>query len=279
MSSLGHTVIFPGLFGWGHLLNDTGCGGKSCFLPLVVALHLGTSAALILYFWRDWLGFGKTIVQGVIDADVRRGTEAWVPVAVIIACIPAGLLGVFFEEKLKEIFASPILAAGFLVCNGSFLFLGEGLRRRAENKMAKLSPQERATYFRPLNSLTWWEALAVGFAQAFALIPGFSRSGMTMVGGLVVRLTHEDAARFSFLMGTPVILAAGVLEVPKLFHQNMFSLFQIVLGMIICGVAAYFSTKFLMKYFEKGRLDPFAYYCWGFGLLSLIIFWTGLRPY
>ena len=179
-----------------------------------------------------------------------------------------------FEEKLKEIFASPVLAAAFLVCNGSVLFLGEGLRRRAEANMLTLSAKERETHFRPLKSLSWKEALLIGFAQALALIPGFSRSGMTIVAGLGVRLTHEDAARFSFLLGTPIIFAAGALEVPQLFSQTKFSAPLIIGGMILCGLAAYISTKFLMKYFEKGRLDPFAYYCWGFGLISLILFMT-----
>ncbi|HLG76229.1 MAG TPA: undecaprenyl-diphosphate phosphatase [Ktedonobacteraceae bacterium] len=276
VSSLGQTVIFPGLFGWGNLIGGTQCDGQSCFVPLVTALHLGTSAALLLYFWRDWWQVLQTLGKSIKEGEVRRNTDSWVSWLIIAGSIPAGLLGAFLETPLKRLFASPLLAAAFLVCNGSVLFLGEGLRRRAEQRA-----QSQATFFngrepafRPLKSLTIKEALIVGCAQAFALIPGFSRSGMTMVAGLGLRLTHEDAAHYSFLLGTPIILAAGLLEVPQLFHQTMFSPVLIIGNMILCGVAAFLSTKFLMKYFEKGNLIPFAYYCWGFGLLAVILFLT-----
>ena len=277
ISSLGHTVIFPGLFGWGNLVGGTACGGKSCFLPLIVALHLGTSIALLIYFWRDWLQVGATMVSTVKVGRVRRGTDEWISWLIIIGCIPAGLLGVILKDKLEGLFSSPVLVAAVLILNGSFLFLGEALRRRAEMKLTTLSPQDRAVYFRPLKSLTWKEALIVGSAQALALIPGFSRSGMTIISGLGVRLTHEDSARYSFLLGTPIIFAAALLEVPALLHQKQFPYLEIVGGMVLSGIAAFLSTKFLMKYFEKGRLDPFAYYCWGFGLLAIILFYT-VRP-
>ena len=277
ISSLGHTVIFPGLFGWGDLAGGTACGGKSCFLPLIVALHLGTSIALLIYFWRDWLQVGVTMVNTVKVGRVRRGTEEWISWLIIIGCIPAGLLGVILKDKLEGLFSSPVLVAAVLVLNGSFLFLGEALRRRAEMKLTTLSPRDREVYFRPLKSLTWKEALIVGSAQALALIPGFSRSGMTIISGLGVRLTHEDAARYSFLLGTPVIFAAALVEVPALLHQKQFPYWEIAAGMALSGIAAFVSTKFLMKYFEKGRLDPFAYYCWGFGLLAIILFYT-VRP-
>ena len=149
------------------------------------------------------------------------------------------------------------------------------MRRRAEAKelnAANLDPKQREAQFRPLSSLTWKEAIVVGSAQALALIPGISRSGTTMVAGLGVRLNHEDAARFSFLLGTPIIGAAALLEVPQLIGLTTSVLLLIGMGMVLAGVAAYLSTKFLMKYFETGRLNPFAYYCWGAGLIALIIF-------
>ncbi len=277
ISSLGHTVIFPGLFGWGNLVEGTACGGKSCFLPLVVALHLGTSIALLIYFWRDWLQVGVTMVNTVKVGRVRRGTDEWISWLIIIGCIPAGLLGVILKDKVEALFSSPVLVAAVLILNGSFLFLGEALRRRAEMKVTTLSPRDREVYFRPLKSLTWKDALIVGSAQALALIPGFSRSGMTIISGLGVRLTHEDSARYSFLLGTPIIFAAALLEVPALLHQKQFPYWEIIVGMVLSGIAAFLSTRFLMKYFEKGRLDPFAYYCWGFGLLAIILFYT-VRP-
>ncbi len=277
ISSLGHTVIIPGLVNWGNLVTDTSCAGKSCFLPTIVALHLGTSIALIIYFWRDWLQMGRTFVNSVKTGEVKKGTEEWVSWLIVIGCVPAGLLGVFLKDPLEQLFGNPYIAATFLVVNGSILFAGERLRRRTELQYNVMSLKEREAKFRPLRSLTWKEALIVGTAQSLALIPGFSRSGMTMVAGLGIHMTHEDSARYSFLLGTPIILAASLIEVPLLIHQPPSTLALIIGGMALAGVAAYVSTKFLMKYFEAGRLDPFAYYCWGAGLLSIILLFTILH--
>ena len=271
ISSLGHTVIFPGLFGWTDIETNTACGGQSCFLPIIVALHLGTSIALVIYFWRDWLQVILTLVNSVKRGEVHTGTEEWVSWLLIIGTIPAGLIGIFLQTPLKQLFASPVIAAAFLVVNGSILFAGERLRQRSEAKHASLPPKEREAQYRTLSSLTWKDAVVVGLAQSLALIPGISRSGSSIVAGLGVRLNHEDAARFSFLLGTPVIGAAALLEVPQLLGQSASTWLLVGLGMLLSGVAAYLSTKFLMKYFETGRLNPFAYYCWGAGIISLIL--------
>src|SRR6266516_2503246 len=263
ISSLGHTVILPALLGWGDLVHNPE------FLPLIVALHLGTSIALFIYFWRVWFQVGRSVVKSVKDGEVKRGSEEWVSFLIIIGCIPKRLLGVFLEKPLKLLFASPVVAAAFLIVNGSLLFLGERMRLRAESQETNLSAKEREAHFRPLSSLTWKEALIVGLAQSLALIPGISRSGATMVAGLGVRLNHEDAARFSFLLGTTIIGAAALHEVPQLIGQPSPVLPLVTMGMVLAGVAAFLSTRFLMKYFETGRLNPFAYYCWGAGLLSL----------
>src|SRR6266567_8963687 len=134
ISSLGHTVIFPGLFGWTNIETNTACGGQSCFLPIIVALHLGTSIALVIYFWRDWLQVIRTVVSSVKEGEVRTGTEEWVSWLVIIRCIPAGILGVLLETPLKQLFASPVIAASFLIVNGFLLYIGELIRRRMEEK-------------------------------------------------------------------------------------------------------------------------------------------------
>src|SRR5215469_12512936 len=190
ISSLGHTVIFPGLFGWGDLERD------QRFLPLIVALHLGTSIALVIYFWRDWLQVILTLVNSIKRGEVRTGTEEWVSWLVIIGTIPAGLIGIFLQTPLKQLFASPVIAAGFLVVNGSILFAGERLRQRSEAQHASLSPKEREAQYRTLSSLTWKDAVVVGIAQSLALIPGISRSGSSIVAGLGVRLNTQRAARF-----------------------------------------------------------------------------------
>ena len=277
ISSLGHTVIFPGLFGWANFQTDTSCGGQSCFLPIIVALHLGTSIALVIYFWRDWLQVILTLVKNVKEGEVRTGTDDWVSWLIIIGIIPTGLLGLLLEKPLKELFASPVIAAAFLVVNGSLLFLGERMRMRVERQLSFTDAKQREASFRPLSSLSWKEAIIVGLAQSLALIPGISRSGASMVAGLGVRLNHEDAARFSFLLGAPLIFLAGALEIPQLVGQTAQTWMLVILGMLLSGVAAYLSTKFLMKYFETGRLTPFAYYCWAFGGLALIVFATILR--
>lgn len=268
ISSLGHTVIIPALFGWGDLVRN------ESFLPLIVALHLGTSIALVAYFWRDWLQVVKVLFKSIKEGEVKRGTDEWVSWLIIIGCIPAGLIGVFLESPLKQLFASPLIAATFLVVNGSLLFLGDVLRKRAEGDVQGLSPKEREARFRPLSSLTWKDAVVVGLGQSLALIPGISRSGASMVAGLGVRLNYEDAARFSFLLGTPLIGAAALLEVPQLRGQPISTLELVFVGMVLAGVAAYLSTKFLMKYFETGRLLPFAFYCWAAGIAALALFLT-----
>lgn len=274
ISSLGHTVIVPGLlpqFFPANFATNTACGGKSCFLPLVTALHLGTSIALVIYFWRDWLQVIMTIFNSIKNAEIKKDSEEWVGWLIIIGCIPGGLIGLLLQDPLTELFGSAIVAAAFLVVNGSILFAGEAMRKRAEASMAFKSAKEREASFRPLASLTWKEAVIVGLFQSLALIPGLSRSGATMVGGLSVRLSHEDAARYSFLLGTPLIAAAGLLEVPQLIGQNAQTWMLIIIGVVLSGVAAFLSTKFLTKYFEKGRLTPFAIYCWAFGLIALVI--------
>jgi undecaprenyl-diphosphatase len=277
VSSLGHTVIVPGLFGWGYLQSGTSCAGQSCFLPFNTALHLGTSVALVIYFWRDWLRVILTLFNSIKKGEVRTGTDDWVSWLIIIGIVPAALIGVALESFLKQLFGSPVIASAFLVVNGSILFAGERMRRRAESKISFATAKEREASFRPLSSLTWREALLVGVAQSLALIPGISRSGVTMVAGLGVRLNHEDAARYSFLMSTPLIGLAALLEVPQLIGLSATIWLYIVLGMIVAGITSYLSARFLMKYFETGRLDPFAYYCWGAGLVSLVLLLTVLH--
>lgn len=272
ISSLGHTVIVPGLLPQifpVDFATNTACGGKSCFLPIVTSLHLGTSVALVAFFWRDWVQVVRTILNSVKKAEIRRGTEEWVGWLIIIGCIPGGILGLILQKYADKLFSSAIVAAAFLVVNGSLLFVGEAMRKRAEAKLAFEGSKQREASFRPLSSLSWKEAILVGLCQALALIPGISRSGVTMVGGLSVRLSHEDAARYSFLLGTPLIAAAGLIEVPKLIGQTSQTWLYIVVGSIVSGIAAFLSTKFLTRYFEKGRLTPFAIYCWAFGLIAL----------
>jgi undecaprenyl-diphosphatase len=255
ISSLAHAVLLPALLGWNNV-NEASEG----FLPFLVVMHLGTALALILYFWRDWLMFALAVLG-------RRGSKAeaerrvfW---RVVAATIPAVIVGFFLEKLLKQAFGAPVLAAGFLIANGVMLFAAERLKGRQE---------------RSLSRLRWIDALIIGCWQCLALIPGFSRSGATMAGGYLAGLDHEDAARFSFLTATPVILGAAVLEAPKLLkHHDSFSGVAIVAG-AVAGVMAFLSAWVLMRWFKQHEVrgfDPFAFYCAFAGVGSLA--WLLLR--
>jgi undecaprenyl-diphosphatase len=256
ISSIGHTVLVPRLIGWD--LDQT----SPTFLPFLVMLHLGTAGALLLFFWRDWLAiiaaWLRSVVRGKLTGDPDEHL-AWMLVA---GTVPTGILGFFLESRLKALFAAPTLAAIFLFVNGFIMLAGERLRRRSQSE-------------KRLDSLTWPKAALIGLAQSAALIPGISRSGSTIVASLLAGLSHEAAARFSFLLATPVILAAGLLEVPLLFGPDGRAMLGLALiGGLVAAITAFLSVKFLMRYFEFGRLDPFAYYCWAFGALALIILST-----
>jgi undecaprenyl-diphosphatase len=254
VSSLGHAVILPHLFRWSiDQKSET-------FLPFLVALHVGTALALLIYFWRDWWILLSSLLPGDGTQAEGKAEARRVLILLILGTIPAGLLGLIFRSRLSTLFADFHVAAIFLILNGVLLAAGEFLRRRAGSmQLASLKP---------------WQAFAIGTSQAIALLPGFSRSGATMVGGLLVGLEHQAAARFSFLLATPIILAAGVLEVPKLLQPaNRAALPAAVLGGIVAGVLAYLSTVFLMRYFKQQEVNallPFAVYCVLLGAVALI---------
>ena len=252
VSSLGHAVIIPSLLHWN--IEQDGPG----FLPFLVVMHLGTAAALLAYFWRDWLSFALAVLanRGAEPAAERR--VFW---RVVVATIPAVIVGAALEKLLRRAFSSAELAAAFLVVNGLVLFVVERLKRPGSHR---------------LDQLSWGQAAFVGVCQCFALIPGISRSGMTMAGGFLSGLDHQDAARFSFLTATPIILGAAVLEVPKL-HKSGGHLGGVAWGAgLIAGVTAYVSVWALMRWFRRTEFkafDPFAVYCWAAGaiLLTLLV--------
>ena len=261
ISSLGHTVLLPALLRWG--IDE----GSESFLAFVVVLHLGTALALIVFYRKDWLAltraFVATIVRGRITADKDERT-VWLLVA---ATIPVGVLGVLLESSVKKLFASPIPVSLFLFANGFIMLLGERLRRRQHANAAHP--------YRKLEQLAPQDGVIVGFAQSLALLPGISRSGSSIVAGLLRDLHHEDAARYSFLLATPIILAASVLEFPKLFTPAAHEvLAQAVIGGILAGITAYASVAFLTRYFRHNDLSPFAWYCIAAGAVSFILFAT-----
>jgi undecaprenyl-diphosphatase len=255
VSSLAHAVIVPSLF------KSTINQASEAFLPFVVMLHLGTAVALLQFFWRDWWLIA-TGVLGLADAhQVKESRRVFL--LIVIATIPAVIVALLFEKLIRGLFAAPLIAAGFLVLNGGLLLFGERLRGKGD---------------RPLTDIKPIDAFVIGCAQCLALIPGISRSGSTIVAGLLRGINHEGSAHFSFLIATPIIFGATVHQAPKLLHATMepgvFTLATI--AAVVSGITAWLSTWFLMRYFranENWALNPFGYYCLAFGSLSFAWLW------
>ncbi len=255
VSSLGHAVTLPALLSW-HLNEHA-----PTFLPFLVMLHVGTASALLGYFWRDWVAIAGGLVGLGTDHHNRESRRVFM--LIVIATIPAVMIGFVLEKFVRNLFGTPLVASIFLIANGLMLMVGERSRARAT---------------RPLSELSTADAVVIGLWQCLAFIPGMSRSGATMVGGLTRGIDHEDAAHFSFLIATPIILGATVLEVPKLLRAGVpHQAFAIAaMGAVVAGVVAWASTWFLMRYFHRAMnspaLDPFGWYSLGAGALMTVWF-------
>jgi undecaprenyl-diphosphatase len=302
VSSLGHSVLVPAWIGgsWQDLVTQSAQANSesSFYLAFIVALHVATALALLWFFRADWVrivgGFLRSAPRSlrgrridIADPDERL---AWL---IVIATIPVGVTGLAFEHLFRTTFAKPVAASAFLFVNGLILLAGERTRRAAEpapqleaavlagarsgvevtgGRSAADVAEARASDVR-ISRLPMRDAVGIGALQILALFAGISRSGITMVGGLWRGLSHEDAARFAFLLATPVILAAGVLKIPTLFgHAGDHIHGQVAVGFVLTGVTAYLSVRFLVRYFETHTLRPFAIYCLIFGGASLIRF-------
>ncbi len=263
ISSLGHAVILPSLAGWNIHQNN------KFFLTFLVATHFATALTLLLFFLGDWIRIVRGILRslrtrqiGAQDSDARLG---WL---LVVGTVPAGILGLALQEPLRKLFASPSVAAAFLIVNGFALLAFERLRRRAPR-----AGDYRGDADARIAKLSWRQAITVGTSQAAALIPGISRSGFAMGGGLISGLSNEDAARYSFLLATPVILAAAALKLPELLGPRGDNVRGPALVAGLCAAATTFlAVKFLLRYFETNRLSPFGYYCIGLGLVSTLVF-------
>lgn len=253
VSSLGHTIVIPALLHWKFDRTDP------TFLSFIVVLHLGTAIALLAFYRRDWIAIVRALFASVARGRISNDPQERVAWLLVAGSIPVGILGVLFQEAVRALFGSTAIVAGFLILNAFVMFAGEALRRRS-------------TGGRPLASLSVTDAIKVGTAQALALFPGISRSGSSIVAGLLVGLSHEDAARYSFLLATPAIGAAALLETPKLFAPGAESILaESLVGGVLAGVTAYLSVAFLTKYFETNDLRPFGWYCLGIGGLTLAL--------
>jgi undecaprenyl-diphosphatase len=262
ISSLGHSVILPKVLGWNIQQND------KFFLNFLVATHLATALVLLGFFWRDWVRIVKGLFRSLRDRQIAPDdSDARLGWLLVVGTIPAGLIGLVLEHSLRDLFKSAESAAVFLILNGFLLYGAERLRRRPPRP----GDGEGDSDVR-IAKLSWRQAIAVGTAQAIALIPGFSRSGATMGGGLLVGLSNEDAARYSFLLATPIIGAAAVLKLPELIGKSGHVIGTALVGAAFSALTAYLSVRFLMKYFETNTLTPFAVYCVIAGTLCTIGF-------
>jgi undecaprenyl-diphosphatase len=276
VSSLGHSVLLPALLGWNQVVASQSAR-ESFYLAFLVGLHVATALAL-LWFYRDqWARIVAALVRSLRTRRIETADErlGWL---LVVASIPAGLVGVAFEHALRVLFAKPLAAAVFLTCNGVVLLAGERLRRRAPvastvaagTAATDSSAQGRA---RELSSLGFGDALLIGATQILAFFAGISRSGVTMVAGLARGLDHEDAARFAFLLATPIILAAGLYKLPDLLGPNGNGVRgQVLAGSVVAAFAAYLSVRFLTRYFQTRTLTPFAIYCLLVGAACIVRF-------
>ncbi|MCW2970323.1 MAG: undecaprenyl-diphosphate phosphatase [Solirubrobacterales bacterium] len=266
VSSLGHGVVLPRLAGWHIHQND------KFFLTFLIATHLATALVLLALFIKDWVlivkGLGRSLQMREIRSEDTYARLGWLLVA---ATIPVGVIGLLLQEPLRKLFASPQTAAAFLIVNGVALLMFERLRRRPARPGDYLGDSDGR-----IAKLSWREAIGVGTSQAFALIPGISRSGFTMGGGLIAGLSNEDAARFGFLLATPVIFAAAVLKLPELFGSAGNGVRGPALVAGLCAAATtFFAVKFLLRYFQTNRLTPFGVYCVGLGVVCTLVFALG----
>jgi undecaprenyl-diphosphatase len=297
VSSLGHSILVPALVGgaWARDLDVS--APESPYLAFVVGLHVATALALIVYFRRDWVrilrGLGTSIARReVADPDQRL---AWL---LVLATVPVGIAGLALEHVFRVYLSKPVPTAAFLALNGVVLLVGDHLRRRADAsadasadaadtavlpavapagaRVAAVRTDAAVAADRRLALLPVGRAVLIGAAQIAALAPGISRSGSAMVAGLVKGLSPADAARFSFLLATPVILAAGMLKLPDLAGPLGDGIRpQILVGSLLSGIGAYLSVRFLTRWFETRSVRPFAVYCIVAGLGCLA--WFGLH--
>ncbi len=277
VSSLGHSVLLPAVIG-GQWQRDLDVSSpESPYLAFVVGLHVATAIALLVFFRRDWVRIVRGLLTSARDREVRTADQrlAWM---LVLATIPVGISGLLLEHTFRTVLSKPVPTALFLALNGLILLGAEQLRRhsRVPSHVGAPGGDERETGIESdsrLAGMPVGRAVLIGCAQIAALAPGISRSGATMAAGLTRGLSHEDAARFSFLLATPVILAAGLLKLPDLFGPLGRGIHgQVVFGSVLSGLGAYVAVRFLTRYFESRSLRPFGIYCLVVAAACLVVF-------
>jgi undecaprenyl-diphosphatase len=265
ISSLGHGVILPRLAGWSIHQND------KFFLTFLIATHLATAIVLLLFFLKDWIRIVKGLWRSLQMREIRaEDTDARLGWLLVAGTVPVGIIGLLLESPIRKLFASAQVAAAFLIVNGIALLVFERLRRRPPRPGDHLGDTDAR-----IAKLSWRQAIGVGTSQAAALVPGISRSGFSMGGGLLAGLSNEDAARYGFLLATPVIFAAAALKMPELLGREGNGVRgPALVGGLCAAVTTFFAVRFLLRYFETKRLTPFGIYCVGIGVFCSILFAT-----
>lgn len=249
VSSSAHLVFIPYLFSWSIDHNQ--------MFVFNVLVQMGTLFAVLIYFRKDLWAIIRDCFKGILSRKPFATQETRLGWYLILATIPAGLLGLLFKEEVEKVFASPTYAAVFLIVTAVLLLIGE-----------KISTRRRT-----LRSFSWYDALVMGAFQALSIFPGISRSGATISGGLLRKLDRPSSARFSFLMSIPIMLAAGFLGVIDLLEIPNLSLFlpKMMLGFFIAGIVGYFVIHFFMRLISRSSLLGFAIYCALIGIAMLIL--------
>jgi undecaprenyl-diphosphatase len=249
VSSSAHLVLVPFLLGWKIPADEA--------FIFNVLVQDGTVVAVIAYFWKDLWAIIRAFLHGIWQRQPFAEHNARLGWYLILATIPAGLLGVLIKDQVEAAFASPTATAFFLLLTAGMLLVAERIGKKS----------------RPIETLTWLDALWMGVAQALAIFPGISRSGATITGGMLRDLDRPSAARFSFLMSVPVMLAAGLLALLDLFDlPNLSSMaLPVAIGFFTAAVVGYLSIRWLLDYLARRSLTGFAIYCFAFGVLALLV--------
>lgn len=269
VSSLGHSVLIAYLFKWHNVLNGT-INKASSFLLFLVVIHVATAIALFIYYRKTWYRIIKAWFISIFkrNMDDKDAKLAWL---LVFATIPAGIIALLLQTKLQDQFAKPLSAIIFIMINGLILLYGDYVIKKRKYRVdSSRSVEQSADQIS--DRLTLKRAVIIGISQVGALFAGVSRSGITMMGGIFSGLDREDAARFSFLLATPIILAAGIYKLPDVIsHKSAGMHTEMIVGGLASGIAAYLAVKFLDRYFKKYSYKPFGFYCLAVGLIVLFV--------
>jgi undecaprenyl-diphosphatase len=245
VSSSGHLVLVPWLLGW-----------ESPGLVFDTVVHWGTLVAVLAYFWRDWWSLIGAWVRGLLQWDWRdpNARLAWL---ILLGTLPAAVLGFALEDFFESLFGKPVWVSVFLLVTAGLLALSEWLGDKT----------------RALEDLAWRDAVVIGLGQAAAIAPGISRSGATIAAGLLRGVQRAEAARFSFLLATPIIFGAGLFKLLDLLSMPdpLAQVPVLVTGFLAAAISGYLCIWFLLRYLQRGKLYPFAVYCTVAGLFCLVV--------